>query len=227
MNGTWLAGFKSTVTTLQQAIQAHKTTIGFLRVDIQNSAGFPYIYPTKAVPGHAFYTQQEPLLLLAGANDQYPSDPGQKLNVRTDGQEVLNIAPPFPPIQGLDATASSGGLPYPLWTVAPNNEKFASFCNDSQLASKLDEKIMPVATRLLIEGELIADYKYPKPGYGVFGEYALDRFPGANGWFPLFVEYEVEYYNIPSKYWKFQPCAPESRISYCVLDGFNVDNNMI
>ncbi len=41
-----------------------------------------------------------------------------------------------------------------------------------------------------------------------------DTYQNENGWFPLFIEWQIEYYNIPWDCWEFGPCGPESRLGY-------------
>ncbi|KAG8527297.1 uncharacterized protein KY384_008041 [Bacidia gigantensis] len=45
-----------------------------------------------------------------------------------------------------------------------------------------------------------------------------DRWTGDNGWFPLFIEWEAEYYHIPFSKWTFAPQGPQARYGYLLND---------
>lgn len=157
------------------------------------------------IPGNAavvagtepnFYMQRDPTLLIAGLSSKWPTDFNDDLQVRLQSQASTYI----------DAQGATQPLP------------------DTPIGSTLAAKLPPMfqlpVKKLLGEAEIERDgvlHTPVKPLY--FGD--QDRFKGQNGWFPLIIEWEVEYYHIPYKSWTFAPQGPEARIGYGLIDGFD------
>ena len=54
-----------------------------------------------------------------------------------------------------------------------------------------------------------------------------DRFTGSNGWFPLFMEWEVEYYHIPFENWQFDQQTSSGVVAYHLKDSAQITTDAI
>lgn len=145
---------------------------------------------------HPFYTQRDPTMFVAGLANQWAADYDQDLTVRLDDQ-VANH-PSTPQYIATDADPFGGKLPANL--VRP-------------ISDLVNETYFENAAPSL-----------PDPSLPVPGQYSHngDRWQTQNGWFPLYIEWEVEYYHIPYESWEFGPQGPESRFGYKVCDGVDI-----
>ena len=163
------------------------------------------------IPGNAavvagtepnFYMQRDPTLLIAGLSSKWPTDFNEDVQVRLQSQASTYI----------DAQGMSQPLP-----DTPNGPS---------LAAKLPPMFRDPVQKLLGEAEIERDgvlHTPVKPLY--FGD--RDRYTGQNGWFPLLIEWEVEYYHIPFLNWTFAPQGPEARIGYGLKNGFDPSSSDI
>ncbi|KAG8526105.1 uncharacterized protein KY384_000098 [Bacidia gigantensis] len=140
-----------------------------------------------------FYMQHDPTLLIAGLSSQWPADWDQDLKVRPNPQASINPPP------------SSG---FPAWSP---------FTNDLLFGGKIPTVLSSAMTSAMGEG-LLRDDQWAVLGtnsnYYHNGDTIHDAGVWKNGWFPLFVEREVEYYHVPFESWEFVPQGSEARIGY-------------
>ena len=138
-----------------------------------------------------FYMQRDPTLFIAGLSSKWPTNFNDKLQVRLQDQASSYV------------DGSGKTQPFPNVPTA------------SLLAVKIPDMFVSSMTNLLGEAE-IEYLGAPNAHATVAPEYfnAGDRFMGQNGWFPLFIEWEAEYYHIPFDLWSFAPQGPQARIGY-------------
>ena len=195
-------------TTLQQntldAINGLKTSIRNNYDDLNDGAGLitnlqNQIATLSASLGQVqagteanFYTQRDPTLFIAGLSSKWPADWDQPLNVRLNPQNFLgdmSSAITWPP---LDTDFLQGKVPQSL---------------ASPMVSALGEGLEAQRGTIAFENQ---------SPYWKNGDRSFNANTGnyENGWFPLFIEWELEYYHIPFENWEFGPQGAESRIGY-------------
>ena len=140
-----------------------------------------------------FYTQRDPTLMIAGLKSQWPSDWDQGTTVRLNPAAKISI--------------SAG----PVWPPI----------STSVFDNKIPSTLLQPMTDVICEGV------YSYQGYHAFQAQSpyfddQDRYTGSQGWFPLFVEWEVEYYHIPFELWEFGPQGPEARVGYSLSSAANI-----
>lgn len=150
------------------------------------------IYSTKTPD---FVIQQDPTLLVSGTSSGWPQNFNDDLAVRLPGQEMFD-----PVIAKVD---------FP---------KYLEF--QDLFRQKMSYTIFDASSRLLFEAAALRDRKTTTNSLGRPPLYYndKDRFTGDNGWFPLYIEWEAEYYHIPFDKWEFKACGPESRYGYCLKE---------
>ena len=204
----WRSKIAGNVTSIKTLASTNKNMASYYLslVNRYSSNAASYTYPLKFGAANGFYMQSDPTIMIAGAGSQYGQDPIKDLPVRLDGSDMYTVA------DGMHSTVDALGM----YFTTPNNAMpFASLNLDR---GGVVEPRTPAIGRALAEGQFAVNGYDPKsqPYYGP------EHFNGQNGWFPLFLEYEVEYINIPFQYWSFQPCGPERRIGYSLKDGLDV-----
>ena len=153
-------------------------------------------FDLKAILEPNFAIQRDPTLLLAGCKSKWQMNNRDSLNVRVSGQE--NSADP---LHVGDKPPGGTGDP-DMWRT---------------LSAKLDPKIADEVYLLVQEAQRFAWHQKSSwtdslvnPEFHDHG----DTYQNENGWFPLFIEWQIEYYDIPWDCWEFGPCGPESRLGY-------------
>ena len=132
-----------------------------------------------------FYTQRDPTLLVAGLQSQWPTDWDQNTTVRLNPASNQNPNPNTFQLPIFDPDVWQGKVPLLF------QQPMTDLISESVFGAN-DYQIFKSA-----------------PYFGV-----QDRYEGQQGWFPLFVEWEVEYYHIPFELWEFGPQGPEARVGY-------------
>ena len=140
-----------------------------------------------------FYSQRDPTLFIAGLSSKWPSNWGQATNVR------LN--------------ASSSGVSVPSgfqWPIFDQN----IFGKRVPLSLATD---MSLALSEALLGEIgVEAFQTPSDLWQNGGQSIVKNGVSENGWFPLFIEWEAEYYHIPYENWEFVPQGPEQRYGYAL-----------
>ena len=157
-----------------------------------------------------FHMQRDPTLFIAGLSSKWPSDWNESLSVRLDplhskseaAQPTANLWPPSDSWDSNDVAEK-----VPRYIADAMGAVF-----DEARYNRLDpgdptNKLNPM----------------PTPEYYMNG----DRFTGENGWFPLFIEWEIEYYHIPFNLWTFAPQGPEARVGYGIDPAANISSSAI
>ncbi|MCJ1256561.1 hypothetical protein MMC24_004383 [Lignoscripta atroalba] len=164
----------------------------------------------KSATEPSFYIQRDPTMFIAGLSSKWPSDFNEELQVRLDGQNMLGIN---------DAAAQNlDNIPFT-----------GDFASSGDIATLLNNKIPSGLVNPILRLLTEAQYNNTSPAGGtVPPEYINkgDRFTNQQGWFPLFIEWEVEYYNIPFEFWEFVPQGLEGRIGYRVKAGISLDTDI-
>ena len=157
---------------------------------------------TKADPKegteHAFYRQRDPTLFIAGMRTGWPDDWNEILTVRT-----------------------TANCERKLGTHSPSTDTVGDEAGDHLVAYKLPADIYTYIQFLMQEASWnwTADtHSNDPPQYYKTN----DRFTGKNGWFPLFIEYEIEYYHVPWTAWQFGPQGSESRVGYSIANSYDL-----
>ncbi|KAG8525204.1 uncharacterized protein KY384_008848 [Bacidia gigantensis] len=143
----------------------------------------------------SFYIQRDPTLFLAGLSSKWPSDWDQNLQVRINPQNFMGGEPM--------------GFP-----------KFPRFQPSDMPTGKLPTALNDTISKIISEGEFGSIGQVPfrsTPKY--FG--GQDTQSLRNGWFPLFIEWEAEYYHIPFDQWQFTARGKDARYGY----GLTPDSN--
>jgi hypothetical protein len=93
-----------------------------------------------------------------------------------------------------------------------------SWWNTTRLQEVASEIAMPLMTilREFVEDDS-AKVTWPESPYK-----SMEDASGKQGWFPLYVEWEVEYYHIPWDYWEFLPNEETGRWRYEIKKGVNL-----
>ncbi|KAI9749955.1 MAG: 40S ribosomal protein S28, partial [Chaenotheca gracillima] len=157
----------------------------------------------------AFYLQRDPTLFVAGLSSQWPANFNESLPVRLDGQNMLGIN---------DAAAKDlNTIPFTSPTVTGGDLA-------TVLSAKMPPELINPIRRLIYEAQFnqanVSGGQVP-PEYQNDG----DRYVGQQGWFPLFIEWEIEYYNIAFENWDFGPQGPEGRVGYSLKATVNFEAN--
>ena len=175
--------------------------------------------PQKAVQG-SFYQQNDPTLLLAGLTNGWPHDFKDRLEVRFekqiqfDGPSDDDIARRFNvqiiPDESIRRTAV---------------RLLKEFVGLDPTAQQPTDKVLP----------LYHDLLYPKDKEGS-DNYWRDRWSSRQPWFPLYIEWEADYYHISINQWglKDRPSQTQpsvNRIAYGLIadvtQGFTGDKRRI
>lgn len=142
-----------------------------------------------------FFMQRDPTLFIAGLSSKWPSDWNENLNVRLGPLHLDS-----------DAAQPSTTAAWPPWSPDTLSDKLPR-----PIANAMSDVFGEAVYNHLDSGDpKMKSNPMPTPEYYLNN----DRFTGENGWFPLFVEWEIEYYNIPFDMWIFAPQGPEARVGY-------------
>ena len=152
----------------------------------------PNINPIQTIAASSFYIQQDPTIFIAGMSPKWPQNFNDDLKVRGWDQVQREDN------EDLNMTKIESFYPY-----------------------RLDHPTADAIFRILNEGYNLRQNLVYSPEAPLYYD-DQDRFDGNNGWFPLFIEWEVEYYHLPWEYWEFKPCGPESRYGYCIKEGIDL-----
>ena len=186
----------ATVSTLKQKLRANSNdksnNDGFIKTLSDSvQAKQTTLGLIQAGTQSSFFTQRDPTLFVAGLSSKWPTDWDQNLSVRLNPQNNRNSQP--------------AGTP--TWPPF----------NTSMFQNKVPSSLSSSMTDILGEAELRQLNKQAfqtVPEYWGTGDITKNGNNYENGWFPLFIEWEVEYYHIPFENWTFAPQGPEARIGY-------------
>ena len=197
---------KNAVQTLQGKMKNNQLLLKGGLIKLQSPAFEAAIQPSAEV---SFYMQRDPTLLVAGLQSAWPKNINDKVNVRLQEQ----ISPVNAP---------------PRTDLNPNSLILA------QLRKKVDSTLYsPIAQfweecdRLSGADNYFSGYDPPANNSLVNPDFHDDKgdqwtTTNDNGWFPLFIEWEIEYYNIPWEHWQFAPHGDEGRFGYGLKDGVDL-----
>ncbi|MCJ1404015.1 hypothetical protein MMC11_007239 [Xylographa trunciseda] len=146
-----------------------------------------------------FHTQRDPTLFIAGLSSKWPTDWDQDLNIRLNPQNYPMTMPygiQWPP---LDSSYLGGKAPTAL------SKTMADALSEGLLGGRGIQAFQSTSTYWNNGDQIL---QKPSNTY-------------SNGWFPLFIEWEVEYYHIPFDNWEFGPQGPEARVGYSLTDNAN------
>ena len=199
---------KANLSSSQTALNDVRRSIGLnsgLQSDMTNSItkikSALSQFQLKPIVEPNFYMQRDPTLLIAGAQSKFRVSSGDNLNVRLSGQEQWNMSGK---VHGSDPWEGGGDA-----TVQETLSKLPDPLSGLTW-SLIQEALRLKDTRLGSNNSSIVNPEYHNVG---------DVWQGQQGWFPLFIEWEVEYYDIPFRYWTFGPSGPESRYAYMIKPG--------
>ena len=154
--------------------------------------------PVQSIAGQKFYIQQDPTLFVSGMAPDWPKSFNDDLKCRCGDQVVTS----------------------PTYVQLELNRSFPT----------LDPSVHLVLLKVFNEAYWLRQNRVNKTDYPNYEPPLYypdeDRFDGANGWFPLFIEWEVEYYHLPWEFWEFKPCGPESRYGYCIGDDVDLSQHL-
>ncbi|KAF3936838.1 hypothetical protein ABW19_dt0204760 [Dactylella cylindrospora] len=177
------AALKPNVLTWASQLQTLKDSIESLTKEINDKVPKGSTQYQRGI-AQTFYQQRDPTLLVGGIQSGWPTDFLSPLSIRLDSQTVKGEAVPQDWKNFIDS--ASPKLP-------------STIC---QAASKL---IGEFVTFELNQGTQAGDAEFI-PLYHDNNEpdkLWRDQWNGRQPWFPLFLEWEVEYTHIPFNYWKF------------------------
>ncbi|KAL8692914.1 MAG: hypothetical protein Q9224_003863 [Gallowayella concinna] len=148
-----------------------------------------------------FYLQRDPTILVAGLRSAWPANTDAQLPVRSISNTNVTIGNHSP---GFTC----------IWNYHDNTRnKLPGDVVEST------EQIFSESCKNWTDDLHTEDHDpYYKSG---------DRFTGSNGWFPLFIEWEAEYYNIPFEKWIFSEAAASGVVGYHIKDDVNVASGTI
>ncbi|PPJ57975.1 hypothetical protein CBER1_09404 [Cercospora berteroae] len=173
-----------------------------------------------------FAMQRDPTVLVAGAGAVKKPAFAKGTPVRVDGQNTWV------------STADSNEQHWQRFPAGAGNHEFgvASLVLTRYGATTLTALRAPIA-RLMMEyssainplPNILADPTNrpddPPPGMGIAVPAAFAReandgyYVKKNGWCPLFVEWEVEFYSVPWSDWELAPTGHEGRLGYQIRKG--------
>lgn len=171
------------VTSLRNKIISVNTLVTSVTAQVQRAITELPSLPTspsiqQGIESH-FYRQRDPTIFLAGLNSQWPKNYDDNLTVRLNTQTDFyyhNTIVNIPTVPDSVTTALSK-LPTDIQSTTYDLLREAILCD-------------PIYN---YSGPLNAPPQYYKNG---------DRYTGKQGWFPLFIEWEVEYYHITYGSWQ-------------------------
>ncbi|KAI9689317.1 MAG: hypothetical protein M1822_009967 [Bathelium mastoideum] len=184
--------------------------------------------PPKSAVLPEYFQQRDPSLFIAGAESGWPADYLSDLRVRLD-----------PQILGYEGPGDEYDSDSEDEVLEERDTKFGVRC--------LPSNLKPTARALIhefisfIPGNTMDDQnadKHVPPLYHDQGNPDLtppsttgpwrDRWESTQPWFPLFIEWEADYYNIASGHWKFGEDTNRgkqgTRYMYSMADGVIVQN---
>ena len=190
-----LTSIQRDIKIIKGKIQANKSLQEATKVSIKTAKALLKNFELKAIVEPNFAIQRDPTLLLAGCKSKWPMNTGTSLDIRVSGQEqsAQPIYVGIKPAWSADAE---------IWDA---------------LQAKLEPKIAEGVYALVQEAQRLAwlpesswTNSLVNPEFHGQG----DTYQNENGWFPLFIEWQIEYYDVPWDCWEFGPCGPESRLEY-------------
>lgn len=153
-----------------------------------------------------FIMQQDPTVLFAGIPSGREKASGNPLLVRLDGQET----------KGLDDPSKDARLRD--WAQIIDNIN-----NNGGLKGKVSSDLITALTSLLEEAAWLTENKQGSvPSDSSIKGGCWD---GKQAWYPLFVEWTVEYYHIPFIDWDFNFEGPEGESRYRIKPGTILSND--
>ncbi|KAL8810639.1 MAG: hypothetical protein Q9200_002409, partial [Gallowayella weberi] len=143
-----------------------------------------------------FYLQRDPTIFIAGLRSAWPANTDAQLPVRSISNTNVSLgnhSPGYTCIWNFHNTLYNK---LPRDVVEPTEQIFYESCKNWTDDLRMEDHDI-----------------YYKSG---------DRFNGSNGWFPLFIEWEAEYYNIPYENWIFSEAAASGVVGYHIKDDVDV-----
>ena len=190
---------KTAVTDLQFLTTDEKEGISALQTSLDAAiSSFTTKADLKKGTEHAFYRQRDPTLFIAGMRTGWPDDWTDILTVRTTANCERKVG-----------------------THSPSTDTIEDEAGDHLVAYKLPSDIYSYIQFLMREASwnwTDDTHTNDPPQYYKTN----DRFTGKNAWFPLFIEYEIEYYHVPWSAWQFGPQGSESRVGYSVANTYDL-----
>lgn len=170
--------FKEEIATIKQRLDVLHRLMDESQAQLEElSKTAPTLMHLQTVSAPAFGTHRDPTILFAGVESGWPSGFQDPVMTRHSAQL------PEPDLRGFSDRFSSD-LQAQLFDKFP-------------IISDVVKRILP---------EVIASNPagtdFPQSIYAAAGN-NQEHFDNTQGWFPLFMEWEVEYYHISWKHWKF------------------------
>ncbi|CAI4214895.1 unnamed protein product [Parascedosporium putredinis] len=140
----------------------------------------------------AFYQQRDPTLVVGGVSSGWPHDYLDTLQVRIDSQIVAAEDPDIPRWQGFTDTLLPK-LPEKLRTTI--KRLVSEFTSLSRVTQPQEPALTGVQQLPLFHDDLA--------GAKLKGAWR-DRWNDTQAWFPLFLEWQVEYFHVPYDKWTLE-----------------------
>ncbi|KNC98347.1 uncharacterized protein SPPG_06056 [Spizellomyces punctatus DAOM BR117] len=159
-----------------------------------------------------YFSQRDPTLLISGIKSGWPVDYLDKLRVRLDIHVI---------------TASTPGV------SQPPPAEFSAWADS--ISAKLPKELAAATKNLFSEFWILQD-RTPSDSDPLLSSYPLyhdkegrDSWQGTQPWFPLFAEWEVEYYHIDYTKWELKAVGsdPVTKIKYVLKDGEKLEDTNV
>ena len=190
-----LTSIQREIEIIKGKIQANKSLQDATKISIKTAKASLKGFELKAIVEPSFAIQRDPTLLLAGCKSKWPINTGDSLDIRISGQEQSA---------------------HPIY-VGPKPPYSADAEMEAALQGKFEQIISQGVYSLVQEAQRLTwlpksswTDSFVNPKFHGQG----DTYQNENGWFPLFIEWQIEYYHVPWECWEFGPCGPEARLEY-------------
>ncbi|KAK3689754.1 hypothetical protein B0T22DRAFT_403811 [Podospora appendiculata] len=209
---------KTLVEGLQDRIEALVTRRGELEKEITDLAG-PDETKRKVQPGARppFYQQRDPTLLVGGVRSGWPLDYLDELQIRLESQVV------------------AAGAGDPVWTnfdtevlpkLPPNLGPTIQSLVTEFIALRPETTSEPVLSDNM-QTPLFHDRLSHRRGDKIVADGPWrDRWEETQPWFPLFLEWEIEYHHIPFELWHLEPRRSRTLKAAKLRYGIGKDTNL-
>jgi hypothetical protein len=177
------------IATRLKKIQSHMTDLG---AHIESLIGNTDALKKSTLP--FYYRARDPTVLLGGIPSGWPEDFSKNVGVRLAVQCVTNSTPPHQGLMNLVPIIESTFPGAPLAAASNLLSEFWALLPDNLVATK------PA------DGQTYPQFHAPLEGV-IDGTPPRDQWQNRQPWFPLYVEWEVEYTHVPFELWSLQEQA--------------------
>ena len=190
---------------LKQAIANNKQAVSTTKGWIENIKSNPALNnELKEGAEIPFYLQRDPTLFVAGLRNAWPAN--------TDNADNKL------PIRTISNTKQTTGAHQPT--------SVTEWRSHNQLTPQLPDDVVASTEGVFAESSVNWTDNMSTVDHDLYYKNG-DRYSGKNGWFPLFIEWEAEFYNIPFENWEFSEAAASGVVGYHVKDAADVTSGAI